>query len=279
MYTCILHEVFIYVTQLIYTCDMTHRHVWHDSQVLSHHITASHTHTHTHTITRTHTHSHTHIVRCVTWHMKESFMCGMTDLYVWHDSQIPSQHMTSFSDVWHKSYIYVICLIYVCGMTHNFRTNIWHHFPMCKMTVSYVWLDWSICLTWLINCEQTCNLIAFSYVLYGFFMCKCDSKALLTLPACTFRASPWGPWPLQCWAACILFNANWWGAKYRVSEQRDEHGRSGDFREWKFIIEHLIYKQFCWARAGFTTLHGLVPISTLVPQIYIAFAPRTKGRL
>jgi len=147
------------------------------------------------------------------------------------------------------------------------------------MTVSYVWLDWSICLTWLINCEQTCNLIAFSDVLYGFFMCKCDSKALLTLPACTFRASPWGPWPLQCWAACILFNANWWGAKYRVSEQRDEHGRSGDFREWKFIIEHLIYKQFCWARAGFTTLHGLVPISTLVPQIYIAFAPRTKGRL
>jgi len=74
-------------------------------------------------------------------------------------------------------------------------------------------------------------------------------------------------------------NANWWGAKYRVSEQRDEHGRSGDFREWKFIIERLIYKRFCWTRAGFTALHGLVPISTLVPQMYIAFAPRTKGRL
>jgi len=75
------------------------------------------------------------------------------------------------------------------------------------------------------------------------------------------------------------YNANWWGAMYKVSGQRDEHGRSGDFREWDFVIKRLIYKQFCWTRAGFTTLHGLVPTSTLVPQIYIAFAPRTKGRL
>jgi len=32
-------------------------------------------------------------------------------------------------------------------------------------------------------------------------------------------------------------------------------------------------------RAGFTTLHSLKHISTLVLQIYIAFAPRSKTRL
>ena len=41
-------------------------------------------------------------------------------------------------------------------------------------------------------------------------------------------------------------------------------------------VQHL---KNCRTRAGFATLHGLVYASTLVLQIHIAFAPRTKRRL
>jgi len=179
------HDSFMCVTWLIHTCDMTHPRVWYDSFTcvtwLIHMCDMTHMfraimwlhHTHTHTHPKSHSHTLTHIVGGVTWllhvcgmthwlirvtrftHSKTPYdiifscvtwilhICHISHLCVWHDSQISSQYLTSFSN-----------------------------FLMCTMTVSYVWLDSFICVTWLRNCEQTRNSIAFSDMSHGFFIYK-----------------------------------------------------------------------------------------------------------
>jgi len=94
--------LFLRVTWLIHTCDMTHTGVLHDSY------------------------------RCVTWLTQ---VCDTTPSYVWHESYrcvtwlIQVCDMThsgvwhgSYS-VWHDSYRCVTWLIQVCDMTH---TGVWH---------------------------------------------------------------------------------------------------------------------------------------------------------
>jgi len=64
-------------------------------------------------------------------------------------------------------------------------------------------------------------------------------------------------------------------AKYRVSEQEDIGGHG---RRLRFVNENVYSKTFniqVERVRHFTTLH----VSTLILQIYIAFAPRTKRRL
>jgi len=89
------HDLFIYVTWLIYMCDMTHSYVRHDSVI------------------------------CAT---RLIHMCNMTHLYVRHDSFICATRLIHMYDmthlyVRHDSFICVTWLIHMYDMTHSYTIH------------------------------------------------------------------------------------------------------------------------------------------------------------
>jgi len=122
-------------------------------------------------------------------------MCGMTHLYVCHDSftrvtSLIRKCAMTHSDVWHDSSICAAWLIHVRDMTHSYvwhvsficvwhesfiyvtcLNHVWHDSfirvtclnHMCDMTHSYVWHDSFICVT-----RLTCVDMTHSYVSHYF---------------------------------------------------------------------------------------------------------------
>jgi len=92
------HDLFICVTWLIRSCDMTHSYAWHD------------------------------LFTCVTWliHVFDTthiHMCGMTHSCLWHDVFICATGLMYTCDmthsyVWYFSFTHVTWRIHICEMTH-----------------------------------------------------------------------------------------------------------------------------------------------------------------
>ena len=119
-------------------------------------------------------------------------MCGMTHLYLWHDSFICVTWLIRMCDmthlyVWHYSFRCVTWLIYMCDMTHSY---VWHdpficviwHIHMCETTHSYVChdsgslspfvqiCDTFICAPWLIQSE-TWLIQSETWLIYAHPLC------------------------------------------------------------------------------------------------------------
>ena len=112
----------ICTTLFIYTCDMTHSYVWHDSFI------------------------------CVTCLIHT---CDMTQSYVWHDAFI---HVTwlihtcdmTHSFVWHASFIHVTRLIHTCDINASLVSlslfvRVTWRIHTCDTTHLYVWHDSFTC--------------------------------------------------------------------------------------------------------------------------------------
>ena len=115
-------QPFIYGTWLIYTRDMTHWYVWHDSLVCVTHNSCMCVAWLIHMFART----------CTCRHLQCVHMCDMTYWYVWHDSLIC-----------------VTLLIDVCYITHAY---VCHDSFICLQGLARVDIcNASICVTWPID--------------------------------------------------------------------------------------------------------------------------------
>jgi len=132
---CVWRDLFICVTWLIHTCDMTYSSVWHDSGQWIY--------------------SSGNFIHLYLWY--DSFMCliwliricDMTHSHVWHDwglwtymrggSLSTTNAWLASLCVWYDSFVRVTWLIHVCDVTH-----------------AYVWRDSFVFVTWLIHmCDMT----------------------------------------------------------------------------------------------------------------------------
>jgi len=176
------HDSFICVTWLIHMCDMTHSYVWHDSFICG--------------MRPVHVWNvklsclHHDKLTCVTW----LIICVVrvditTNSFVWHDSSYVSSVSTSRQThmcdmtlhmcrlcLHHNKHIRVtwllICVVrdmtphtcrswhdssyvsFVSTSQHTHSCDMTPH--TCRMTLSYVWHDSFICVTWLIYmCDMT----------------------------------------------------------------------------------------------------------------------------
>jgi len=173
------HDSFIHVTWLVYTCDMAHSYVWHDSFIyvwLDSFICVAWL---IHMCDMTHSYVCHDSFICVIWLIR---MCDMTHSYVWHDSFICVTWLIHMCDmthiyVWHDLIICVAWLICMCDMTniHQWHDSYFCFWPtqhrkpifwddaqvtwliyICAMTHSDVWHDTFTCMIWLIHtCEMT----------------------------------------------------------------------------------------------------------------------------
>jgi len=87
---------------------------------------------------------------CVAWLVHT---CDMTHLHVCLDSDLCVISIINMCDltwtlsyVWHDSFIRVTWLIHMCGLT---QTYVWHDSLKCV-----IWLDSFICVTWLVQCVE-----------------------------------------------------------------------------------------------------------------------------
>jgi len=157
------HDLFIFVTWLVYMCDMIHAtkwqlccslrvrdSVWHDwficvTWIIHMLDMTERCHTLVHMCNMTlsyvgHDSCHTYEPVCVTWIIH---MLDMTDRYVQHDSFICWTWLIcnmTHSCVWHD--LYATWLIHMCDMM---LCAIWL-IHMCDMTHSYVHHDSFICV-------------------------------------------------------------------------------------------------------------------------------------
>jgi len=93
-------------------------------------------------------------------------ICDMTHLCMWHDSFMGIARDTTLSYVWHD---YFICLTWF--------------FRMCDMTLTYVWRDSFICVTCLFHmCDMPHSYVwhdSFIYVTWLIYVCDMThSRAL-----------------------------------------------------------------------------------------------------
>jgi len=144
------------VTRLIQICDETHSHVW---------LTATHCNTLQHTAT------HCNWLNTVT---RLIHMYDATYSYVWHHSFIcvtwlvhMCKWLTNTCDLTHVyKKIFHVAQIHMCAACDMTQTlsHVWRDWficvtwplHMCQVTHPYVWLDWFICVTWLNHmCDVT----------------------------------------------------------------------------------------------------------------------------
>jgi len=202
------HDSFICVTWFIGMCNMTHSYVWHDSLVCA--------------TWRIHmcdmTHSRVYQEKwglgledamCDVTH---SYVCGMTRLYVWHDSFICLTWFSrvsirrddvqdgggamcdiTHSYVWHDSFISVTCVIHMCDVTHS---DVWRDSfvflsgemmgaVICDMTHSYVWHDSFVCLSG--EMMGDCNVWHDSFICVAWLILVCDMTH-----SCVYQERWWG---------------------------------------------------------------------------------------
>jgi len=157
-HSCLWHDLFISVTWLIHTCDVTysrdtHSYVWYDSLTcgiahsyvrhesftwdLTHsgvtwlnHMTHLHVTWPIRTCDMTHSYMCHDSFMCVTWHMhmwRGSFICIMVQPITWH---IHMRDMTHLHVTW---LIQMTWLIHIFDMT---RLYVWHNSCTCDITHS-----------------------------------------------------------------------------------------------------------------------------------------------
>ena len=108
---------FMCVTWRIHMCDMTHSYVWHDSSMRATYSRA------TRSVCMTYSCVQHDLFLCWPWLIH---MCDMTHSYVWHDSQIEGAHVAGSADIFSLGivivelfstfgiYIYIYIYTYIC---------------------------------------------------------------------------------------------------------------------------------------------------------------------